>query len=227
MTNKKHITLLLAFIIAAMLVVFVGCSKEETGDQTQADEGQQSPKTEIVENQEKEADTRVPVEVKDIPVAESDEGLKSQPEPKPAESCSNPAPDFTLRSVDGGKVSLSDYEGKVVLLDFWATWCRPCRMAIPDLISLQKEYGDDDFVIIGISLDRQPAIVPRFVEQTGINYPVVYGFGESIAADYGNVASIPTAFIIDRNGCINKRLVGLHPKNELKKYIAPLLRESV
>jgi thiol-disulfide isomerase/thioredoxin len=213
--NAKWTIILAALLISAMF--FAGCAKTET-------EKQAIDETPVkVEFEETKAEVKVDA---DIPVAEKDEGIVTAKEPKPVVTCSNPAPSFSLRGVNGEKVSLSDYTGKVVLIDFWATWCSPCRMAIPDLVALQNEYGADDFVIIGVSLDREPSMVPRFVQQAGINYVVAYGFGESIAMDYGNITSIPTAVIVDRNGCIKQRLVGLHPKNELKKLITPLIGES-
>lgn len=133
------------------------------------------------------------------------------------------APDFTLESVDGGQVSLSDYQGKVVLLDFWATWCPPCRKGIPDLIELNNKYGDD-LVVIGISVDRQNTIgaVPGFVEEYGINYPVVYMNEDVIqayGAKYGAIQSIPTAFVLNRDGVMVKKQVGLAPKEVFQQVI--------
>ena len=158
---------------------------------------------------------------------EKTESLVAQEKPKPPVTCSDPAPDFALKNIEGKIITLSEFHGKVVLIDFWTTWCKPCRMGIPDLIALQNEYGKDDFIVIGVSLDRQRASVPRFAKQMGINYQIVYGYGDKIAQDYGNVTSIPAAFIINRNGCIKKKLVGLHPKAELQKIIKPLIDENV
>ncbi|MGC9315443.1 MAG: TlpA family protein disulfide reductase [bacterium] len=220
LTAKASI-FLFSLVLFALLIG--GCAKTETGEKA---EDQTPQETEVVE----EKPETKPVEEsmdEEIPTAESDGEIVSQEKPKPAVSCSDPAPSFSLRGLNGEKVNLEDYAGKVVLLDFWATWCRPCVMAIPDLVALQSEYGKDSFVVIGISLDRQPAMVPRFAEKAGINYPIAYGFGESVAQDYGNITSIPTAIIVDKNGCIKQRLVGLHPKSELQKYIKPLLGESV
>ncbi len=209
-------------LLSVILLIFTGCSESKVEQEVREEPGgkERPVKVEITEEE-------VEGQAEESTVTESDGEIKAQEEPQPPVTCSNPAPDFSLRSIDGERISLSDFRGKVVLLDFWATWCRPCVMGIPDLISLQSEYGKEDFVVIGISLDRQPAVVPRFVKQKGINYPIVYGWGESIAADYGNVTSIPTTFIVDRYGCIKQRLVGLHPKTELRKLIAPLIRESV
>jgi thiol-disulfide isomerase/thioredoxin len=133
------------------------------------------------------------------------------------------APNFTLYTLDGGEVKLSDYLGKVVILDFWATWCAPCRKGIPDLISIQNEYKDD-LVVIGISLDQpatQDQLVP-FIESYGINYLIVLGNIE-VSAAYGNIQAIPTSFIIDQEGNIINKHIGLVPKSTLVEEINLLL----
>ena len=135
----------------------------------------------------------------------------------------NAAPDFTLYTLDGKEVKLSDYLGKVVILDFWATWCAPCRKGIPDLISIQNEYKDE-LVVIGISLDQhstQDELVP-FINSYGINYPVVLGNVE-VSAAYGDIQAIPTSFIIDQEGNIINKHIGLVPKSTLAEEINSLL----
>ena len=121
------------------------------------------------------------------------------------------APDFKLYTLDGDEVKLSDYLGKVVILDFWATWCAPCRKGIPDLISIQNEYKDD-LVVIGISFDQpatQDQLIP-FIERQRIDYPIVLGDLE-VSAAYGNIQAIPTSFIIDQEGNIINKHIGLVP----------------
>ncbi|HPO56692.1 MAG: TlpA disulfide reductase family protein [Ignavibacteriaceae bacterium] len=131
------------------------------------------------------------------------------------------APDFALKSVDGKTVKLSDFKGKIVIVDFWATWCPPCRKGIPDLIQIQKEYPKD-VVVIGISLDRDTkSEVPAFVKNYGINYPVVYGDGK-VDKNFGGIEAIPTAFVIDRNGNIVDKHVGLVPKSTYVNLIKKL-----
>jgi thiol-disulfide isomerase/thioredoxin len=135
----------------------------------------------------------------------------------------NAAPEFTLYTLDGEEVKLSDYLGKVVILDFWATWCAPCRKGIPDLISIQNKYKDD-LVVIGISLDQpatQDQLVP-FIKNYGINYPIVLGNIE-VSAAYGNIQAIPTSFIIDQEGNIINKHIGLVPKSTLIEEINLLL----
>lgn len=136
----------------------------------------------------------------------------------------NKAPDFVLKSFDGKTVKLSDYKGKVVIIDFWATWCPPCRKGIPDLISIQNEYKKD-VVIIGISLDSEKTIkdVPGFVKSYQINYPIVYG-NEKVVTDYGGIEGIPTAFLVDRKGNIVDKHVGLVPKDTYVNKIKELLK---
>lgn len=136
---------------------------------------------------------------------------------------SDAAPNFTLYTLDGDEVKLSDYLGKVVILDFWATWCPPCRKGIPDLISIQNEYKDD-LVVIGISLDQpatQDQLLP-FIESYGINYPIVLGDLE-VSAAYGNIQAIPTSFVIDKEGNIFNKHIGLVSKSTLVEEINLLL----
>lgn len=130
------------------------------------------------------------------------------------------APDFALKSTDGKFIKLSDYKGKVVILDFWATWCPPCKKGIPDLIELKKEYGKKGLEVIGISVDDQKSIeqVPSFAKNMNINYPVVYA-DSKVTENYGGIASIPTSVIIDKNGNIVVQYNQLYPK---ETYVAEL-----
>jgi thiol-disulfide isomerase/thioredoxin len=144
---------------------------------------------------------------------------------KPVDTSNNKAPAFTLVSTDGKDITLDEYKGKVVILDFWATWCGPCRKGIPDLIELQNEFGND-IVVIGISLDTDSKenVVP-FMQKIGINYPVAYGTPE-VTQQYGGVEAIPTSFVINKNGEIVDKHVGLVPKSEYTEVINKLLNKS-
>jgi len=132
------------------------------------------------------------------------------------------APDFSLPSTNGKTVKLSDFRGKIVILDFWATWCPPCRRGIPDLISLKKKYGSKGLEVIGISVDEftrntKYRVIP-FMKQIGINYPVVYGNMQVIRA-FGGIQSIPTTFVINKKGEIIASFVGLRPKSTYEEII--------
>lgn len=132
----------------------------------------------------------------------------------------------TVNSAD--LVNLSDFRGKVVVLDFWATWCPPCRKGIPDLIELKNEYKNSDVEFIGISLDSftrggatKNDVVP-FMKDYGINYPIVIGDPE-VAQQYGGINSIPTSFVIDKEGYIVSYYQGLIEKNQYKSDIKKAL----
>ncbi len=135
------------------------------------------------------------------------------------------APNFSLQSIDGKTVSLNNYKGKVVILDFWATWCGPCRKGIPDLVALQSKYKDD-LVVIGVSLDTSTKndVMP-FAKEFKINYPVVYG-NENIANNYGGINAIPTSFVIDKDGKIAAKYVGLVEPDTYVKHIENLKSKS-
>ena len=118
------------------------------------------------------------------------------------------APDFRVDDLDGKPLSLAASRGKVVLLNFWATWCGPCRAEIPDLIEIQKRYGDS-LQIIGLDVDDDDvAEVKKFVEKNGINYPVGMATNE-IRIQYGGVAALPTSFVLDKEGRVVQKHEGL------------------
>jgi len=139
---------------------------------------------------------------------------------------SQPAPPWELKDLDGKAVKLSDFKGKVVILNFWATWCPPCRQEIPSFISLQKQYGDKGLVVVGVSLDdKGPGVVKPFVAKMGINYPVVMG-DQKTTAEYGGVAVIPTTFVIDRKGRIAAQHEGDADRTTFESEIKPLLAQT-
>jgi len=126
-------------------------------------------------------------------------------------------------------LKLSDYQGKVVILDFWATWCPPCRKGIPDLIDLKNEFKNKDFEVIGVSLDgitrggQTAANVEPFIEEYGINYPIIRG-DEQIVYSFGGIRSIPTSYVIDKEGNVISRYEGLIPKSQYVKDIESILK---
>ena len=127
----------------------------------------------------------------------------------------NTAPDFSLTDINGETLKLSDYAGKVIILDFWATWCPPCRTEIPFFIELQEEYGKKELAVIGIAMDDESK-VKSFAKEFKINYPVAAVEGaqsRQISTAYGGVRGLPTTFVIDKEGLIQRKYVGFRPKS--------------
>lgn len=120
------------------------------------------------------------------------------------------APDFSLRDLNGRAVSLKDFRGKVVMLDFWATWCGPCRESIPVLKALREKYGPQGFEVVGLSVDEVPEDVAEFVARHGVKYPVALESGSGVAGQYG-VSGIPATFLLDADGAVVDRWVGYAP----------------
>jgi peroxiredoxin len=133
------------------------------------------------------------------------------------------APDFSLPLLAGGKLELSAYRGKVVLLDFWATWCDPCREEIPRFVDLQNKYGGQGMQIIGVSMDDDPAPVRDFYQHFNMNYPVVMGNAQ-VGEAYGGVFGLPIGFVIGRNGRIYAKHIGATNISVFEKEIVGLLQ---
>jgi cytochrome c biogenesis protein CcmG/thiol:disulfide interchange protein DsbE len=134
-----------------------------------------------------------------------------------------PAPAFSLPDLQGKRVDLAQFKGKVLVIDFWATWCPPCREAIPELIAMKKKYGPRGFDIVGISMDENPArVVPPFIEHYGINYPVVMADAQ-VSSDFGGIFGLPTTFIVDRDGNIAQRYIGYVDLKVIEREIEGLL----
>jgi len=133
------------------------------------------------------------------------------------------APDFTLKDSDGRTVKLADYRGKIVLLNFWATWCGPCKFEIPWFVEFEQNYKDQGFAVLGVSLDEAgwDAVKP-YLTRFKVNYRVVLG-DDQIAQVYGGVDSLPTTFLIDRDGRIASVHIGLVSKDVYQKDIQHLL----
>ena len=137
-----------------------------------------------------------------------------------------PAPAWRLQDLAGKPVSSDQFKGKVVVVDFWATWCPPCRAEIPGYTELQKKYGNDGLMIVGISLDQAgPDVVKSFADKFGINYQLVMG-DDAVVAAFGGFQGIPTTFLIDRNGQIRDRKEGAEETSEYEKKIAAVMREN-
>ncbi len=126
------------------------------------------------------------------------------------------SPDMKLTDLQGNEITISELKGKRVVLDFWATWCPPCRKEIPHFIELTRTTGDEELVIIGIS-DESAEKIKTFAENLKINYPLVSAAARELPEPYSKITSIPTTFFIDRQGVIQNVLVGYHSFKELKK----------
>jgi peroxiredoxin len=136
---------------------------------------------------------------------------------------SKDAPDFALKNAAGNRLSLSDYKGKVVVLNFWATWCGPCKVEIPWFIDLQKRYEAQGFTVLGVSMDEEGwSVVSPYVAQQKINYPIVVA-NEDVNMRYGGIEALPTTFVIGRDGKVAYVHAGLITKAEYEKEIAELL----
>jgi len=135
------------------------------------------------------------------------------------------APDFSLPDLSGQDLHLSSYRGKVVLLDFWATWCDPCRDEIPHFVELQNNYGSQGLQIIGVSMDDGPEPVREFYQRFKMNYPVVIGNAKT-GELYGGVLGLPIAFLIGRDGGISAKPIGATNVSVFEKEIVNLLRSG-
>ncbi len=140
---------------------------------------------------------------------------------------SAPTPDFALKTLEGKEITLSGLKGKVVLLDFWATWCGPCRESIPHLVQLYKTYHDNGFEVIGMSVDKGDGeTVRHFVKSMEIPYPVILA-PEEVARNYG-VTALPTTLFIDKEGKVREKIIGFNATiaKEMAAKVANLTAEK-
>jgi len=134
------------------------------------------------------------------------------------------APNFSLKTADGTTIELAKLKGKVVVVNFWATWCPPCRAEIPDFIKIQEKYKSKGLVIVGVSLDQKGwTAVKPFAEKTKFNYPVVLG-NEDMVNAYGGIEAIPTSFFIDKQGFIVDKQVGMLTNEAFEQKLKSLLK---
>jgi len=134
-----------------------------------------------------------------------------------------PAPDFTLETLDGKNVSLSSLRGKAVVVNFWATWCGPCKIETPWLVELQNQYGAQGLQIVGVAMDDSGKDeIARFAKDMGMNYPVVLG-KEAVGQAYGGVDALPESFFVGRDGKIVDKIMGLEGRSEIEDAIKKAL----
>jgi thiol-disulfide isomerase/thioredoxin len=133
------------------------------------------------------------------------------------------APDFELSSLDGSNVKLSSLRGKAVLLNFWATYCGPCKVEMPWFVELQREYGPQGFQIVGVAMDDASTDdIAKFAKDMGVNYPILLG-KEAVGLSYGGVNVLPTTFFLDRNGKVIAREFGLQSRSVFVDHIKEAL----
>jgi thiol-disulfide isomerase/thioredoxin len=133
------------------------------------------------------------------------------------------APDFSLESLDGKTMRLSDLRGKAVLLNFWATWCGPCKIEMPWFVDLQNKYGSQGLQIVGVAMDdASKEDIGKFAKDMGVNYPILIG-KESVGDQYGGVPALPESFLIARDGKIVDKIIGLRGKAEIEDAIKKAL----
>jgi cytochrome c-type biogenesis protein len=147
------------------------------------------------------------------------------PPPAPGNSTFAAAPDFTLPKLEGQPLSLSELKGRVVMLNFWATWCGPCRAEIPELNAMQKEMQAQGLTIIGVSWDDTVEGVREFQQELPQNYTILMG-GEEVQSLFGGIPSLPTTYIIDRDGRIRQKIIGARGRAVFEAAIKPLLDEA-
>jgi thiol-disulfide isomerase/thioredoxin len=133
------------------------------------------------------------------------------------------APDFSLESLDGKTMRLSDLRGKAVLLNFWATWCGPCKIEMPWFVELQNQYAGQGLQIVGVAMDdASKEDIDKFAKTMGVNYPILIG-KEAVGDQYGGVPALPESFVIGRDGKIVDKIIGLRGKAEIEDLIKKAL----
>lgn len=134
----------------------------------------------------------------------------------------NQAPDFRLEALDGSRISLQDHQGEVVLVNFWATWCAPCRDEIPDIEAVYQARRDDGFVVLGVNSHETRGAIQPFVEELGVSYPILIDETGRVEKTYRPVG-LPMSVLVDQDGIIQVRHVGLLTRDQLQEYLAELL----
>ncbi len=142
-----------------------------------------------------------------------------------APNSTSPVPAITLTDLSGNTFNPSRYKGQVVLINFWAVWCTPCREEIPQFMALEEKYGSRGFQAVGISLDDPEGALRDFCRESKVNYPIVMG-NQKIAEAFGEVLGLPTTFLIGRDGLIHAKYEGATDFPKLEQEITALLQSS-
>lgn len=141
----------------------------------------------------------------------------------PGDMKGKPAPEFSLQSLEGKTVSLSDFRGKAVLLNFWATWCAPCKIEMPWFAELQKQYGSQGLQVLGVAMDdASPEDISKFAKDVGVDYPILIG-KEAVGDAYGGVQFLPATFYIGRDGKVVDKVFGLKGRGEIEDEVKKAL----
>lgn len=144
---------------------------------------------------------------------------RSGPTAPPRIAKSTVAPDFSLESLEGKNVRLSDLRGKAVLLNFWATWCTPCKIEMPWFVEMQKQYGPEGLQIVGVAMDdASKEDIAKFAKDMGVNYPILIG-KEDVGDLYGGVPAMPESFFIGRDGNLVDKIIGLKGRSDIEDSI--------
>ncbi|MEM5948499.1 TlpA disulfide reductase family protein [Spirochaetia bacterium 38H-sp] len=202
----------LFFIIFAVFLIF-SCSSEDKNTDSQDNKSKVAEEIQDVLNITKVSkDTSLEDYLKNAGFATPDKPVK--------------APDFIVKALDGKDVSLSDYEGKVVFLNFWATWCPPCRMEMPWIETMVQKIKGHDVVFLAINVQEDKDTVKAFIEENNYTFPVLLDTSGTVSGIYG-VSGIPTTYFIDKKGMVRGRLVGAHnwDSDPIYKIIKKALEE--
>ena len=142
--------------------------------------------------------------------------------PLQGEGTGQPVPDFTLKDIHGNTMKMSDLKGKVVILDFWATWCAPCKVEIPWFIDMYDRYKQQGLEVVGVAMDDEQGDVKPFAEKHGMNYRVLLG-NDNVATQFGGIFGLPTTYIIGRDGKIDSKHMGLVSRDTFEQAVKKLL----
>ncbi|HEY83275.1 MAG TPA: TlpA family protein disulfide reductase [Dehalococcoidia bacterium] len=142
---------------------------------------------------------------------------------EPAPEVGHPAPDFSLKDLDGNTVRLRDLRGRVVFINFWASWCPPCRAEMPEIEAVHQEYKDKGVVVIGVDISEPESVVRQYIRQGGFSWTIVLDSTGEVARDY-RITAIPTSFFVDRDGVIRAVNVGAMTKRAMEEKLAQAMR---